>query len=222
MQRSDRMQSTTVQMLLAARLVADYARELGADTERQEVRPVYDHMGALLADSVLQAGLNYNSVVRPRVHAILAKFPECDRTSELVRVLDGGRAATFLNWTHAEKVGRFEALVWFLNDQSVETVSDLELRLHGAEFVALLREVRGIGPKTVDYMGCLVGLDSVAVDRHVRTFARRVGVLNDDYDFLKSVFCCAADLLSLSRRQFDAWVWRRESSLSSRQIEFSF
>lgn len=216
------MQSTTVQMLLAARLVADYARELGADTERQEVRPVYNHMGALLADSVLQAGLNYNSVVRPRVEAILAQFPDCDRTSELVRLVDYGGAASFLNWRHAEKVGRFEALVWFLKDNSIETVSDLELWLHRPEFVSLLREVRGIGPKTVDYMGCLVGLDSVAVDRHVRTFARRVGVVNEDYDFLKSVFCCAADLLSVSRRQFDAWVWRRESSLSARQIEFSF
>lgn len=222
MQGSDSMQSTTVQMLLAARLVADYARELGADTERQEVRPVYNHMGALLADSVLQAGLNYNSVVRPRVEAILAQFPDCDRTSELVRLVDHGRAASFLNWRHAEKVGRFEALVWFLKDNSIETVSDLELWLHRPEFVSLLREVRGVGPKTVDYIGCLVGLDSVAVDRHVRTFARRVGVVNEDYDFLKSVFCCAADLLSVSRRQFDAWVWRRESSLSARQIEFSF
>jgi hypothetical protein len=216
------MQSTTVQMLLAARLVADYARELGADTERQEVRPVYDHMGALLADSVLQAGLNYKSVVRPRVEAILSEYPDCDRTSELVRLVDCGRAASFLNWRHAEKVGRFEALVWFLKDNSIETVSDLELWLHRPAFVSLLREVRGVGPKTVDYMGCLVGLDSFAVDRHVRTFARRVGVINDDYDFLKSVFCCAADLLSVSRRQFDAWVWRRESSLSARQIEFSF
>lgn len=222
MQRSDSMQSTTVQMLLAARLVADYARELGADTERQDVRPVYDHMGALLADSVLQAGLNYNTVVRPRVEAILAQYPSCDRTSEIVRMVGAGRAATFLNWTHLEKVGRFEALVWFMSDHSIETVSDLEERLDNPQFIALLREVRGVGPKTVDYIGCLVGLDSVAVDRHVRTFARRVGVTNDDYDFLKSVFCCAADLLLLSRRQFDAWVWRRESSLSTRQIEFSF
>ncbi|MDK4733948.1 hypothetical protein [Rhizobium sp. CNPSo 3490] len=209
-------------MLLAARLVADYAKELGADAERQETRPVYDHMGALLADSVLQAGLNYNSVVRPRVEVILAQFPQCDRTSGLLPVVGDGQTATFLNWTHPEKIGRFESLVRFLDGNSIETVLDLGKKLQRPGFVELLREVRGVGPKTVDYMGCLVGLDSVAVDRHVRTFARRVGVLNDDYDFLRSVFCCAADLLSLSRRQFDAWVWRRESSLSSHQIEFSF
>jgi hypothetical protein len=29
--------------------------------------PVYDHMGAIIADSILQAGLNYENVVFPRV-----------------------------------------------------------------------------------------------------------------------------------------------------------
>lgn len=65
------------------------------------------------------------------------------------------------------------------------------------------------GRKTVDYMACLVGIDSIAVDRHMRTFARQVGVENDDYHFLRRSFCCAADLLALSRREFDAWLWKR-------------
>ncbi len=34
-------------------------------------------------------------------------------------------------------------------------------------------------------------------------FAKRVGVEDDDYGFLKNVFCYAADLLSVSRREFD-------------------
>ncbi|TIS84458.1 MAG: hypothetical protein E5X00_01335 [Mesorhizobium sp.] len=74
----------------------------------------------------------------------------------------------------------------------------------------------------MDYMQCLVGIDSIAVDRHVRTFAKRVGVVEEDYDFLRSVFCYAADLLSVSRREFDAWVWRREASVSNPQLVFAF
>lgn len=216
------MQSSTVQMLMAARRVADYAKELGADVERQQVRAAYEHMGALLADSILQPGLNYHSVVLPRVSAILARFPQEYRTSALVGLVARGETSVFLNWTHAEKVGRFDALVMFLNDNAVEDVDELRSCLLRKPFVDALREVRGVGPKTVDYIGCLVGLDSVAVDRHVRTFAKRVGVLEDDYDFLKSVFCYAADLLSVSRREFDAWVWRREASLSSSQMSFTF
>jgi hypothetical protein len=40
----------------------------------------------------------------------------------------------------------------------------------------------------------LEGLESIAADRHIRTFAARAGVDDDDYDFLKSTFCVAADL----------------------------
>jgi hypothetical protein len=216
------MQSSTAKMLIAARRIADYATELGAEFDNVEVRPAYEHIGALLADSVLQAGLNYNSVVFPRVAAILKLFPELDRVSALNEMVLRGETSSFLNWTHAEKVGRFDALVCFMSRTGVEDVVDLRASLRDGGFVEAIREVRGVGPKTVDYMACLVGLDSVAVDRHVRTFAKRVGVMEEDYDFLRSVFCYAADLLSVSRREFDAWVWRREASISAPQMSFAF
>ncbi|SIT59051.1 conserved hypothetical protein [Mesorhizobium prunaredense] len=216
------MQSSPIQMLVAARRVADYALEMGADIRRETVRASYDHMGAIVADCVLQAGLNYRSVVLPRVSTILERFPDLDRTSELVGLVARGETSRFLNWHHPEKVGRFEALVGFLSEHSVESAAILSNRLRDASFVLTLRDVRGVGPKTVDYMQCLVGIDSIAVDRHVRTFAKRVGVVEEDYDFLRSVFCYAADLLSVSRREFDAWVWRREASVSNPQLVFAF
>ncbi len=216
------MQSSTAQMLIAARRIADYATELGAEFDNVEVRPAYEHMGALLADSVLQAGLNYHTVVLPRVAAILELFPELDCVSALNGMVLRGETSTFLNWKHPEKVGRFDALVCFMSGTGIEDVVDLRAGLRDGGFVEAVREVRGVGPKTVDYMACLVGLDSVAVDRHVRTFAKRVGVMEEDYDFLRSVFCCAADLLSVSRRDFDAWVWRREASISAPQMSFAF
>lgn len=216
------MQSSAIQMLVAARRVADYALEVGADISRETIRTSYDHMGAIVADCVLQAGLNYRSVVLPRVSTILERFQGLDRTSELVDLIARGETSRFLNWHHTEKIGRFEALVGFLSEHSVENASMLKNRLQDSSFVAALRDVRGVGPKTVDYMQCLVGIDSIAVDRHVRTFAKRVGVVEDDYDFLKSVFCYAADLLSVSRREFDAWVWRREASVSNPQLGFAF
>ena len=80
------------------------------------------------------------------------------------------------------------------------------------EFRGELLGLLGVGRKTIDYMACLVGLDSLAVDRHVRTFANRSGIESTDYETLKRTFCFAADLLKSSRRQFDAWVWQIESS----------
>jgi hypothetical protein len=210
------MASSTVLALLAARRVADYAMGLGADIPTDETRPVYDHMGALVADCVLQAGLNYKTVVLPRITAILTDHPGRDRVATLLPLVKAEGTGAFLNWTHFEKIDRFDALVGFLEGQAVDDVSDLRKAMETAEFAPALRAVRGVGPKTVDYMGGLAGLDTVAVDRHIRTFAKRAGVEDDGYEHLRKAFCAAADLLGVPRRQFDGWVWRFESEAAAK------
>lgn len=209
---------SAIEVLLAARRIADHAKDEGALIEEKHPRATCDHMGAVLADSVLQAGLNYTTVVRPRVLAILRTHPARRTISSLISLIRDGKTGTFLNWRHHEKVSRFEALVIFLKDWGIEDVQDLRASLASDEFCDAVQTVNGIGPKTVDYMACLVGVDSIAVDRHVRTFAKTVGVENDDYHFLRRSFCCAADLLSLPRREFDAWLWRRAAAPAQVQL----
>lgn len=209
---------SAIEVLLAARRIADHAQDEGALVEEKHSRATCEHLGAVLADSVLQAGLNYTTVVRPRVLAILRAHPNRRTISSLVSLIQDGETGAFLNWRHKEKVSRFEALVAFLKDWGVEDVQDLRARLVSDEFCDAIQSVNGIGPKTVDYMACLVGIDSIAVDRHVRTFAKMVGVENDDYHFLRKSFCCAADLLSLPRREFDAWLWRRAAAPTQVQL----
>jgi hypothetical protein len=213
-----RVNGSAIEVLLAARRIADHAKDEGALFEEKHPRATCEHLGAVLADSVLQAGLNYTTVVRPRVHAILRAHPNCLTISSLVAVIQDGQTGAFLNWRHHEKVNRFEALVVFLKEWGVEDVKDLRAGLASDEFCAAMQTVNGIGPKTVDYLACLVGIDSIAVDRHVRTFAKTVGVENDDYHFLRKSFCCAADLLSLPRREFDAWLWRRAAAPTQVQL----
>jgi hypothetical protein len=70
-----------------------------------------------------------------------------------------------------------------------------------------LRAIRGVGPRTVDYLYGLVGLDFIALDRHIRAFVSDAGVTAADYDFLQTVVSYAADLLGVSRRHFDASIW---------------
>ncbi|MDR8076545.1 hypothetical protein KPA96_12840 [Burkholderia cenocepacia] len=213
-----RAKGAAIEVLLAARRIADHAKDEGALFEEKHPRATCEHLGAVLADSVLQAGLNYTTVVRPRVVAILRAYPNRLTISSLAALIQDGKTSAFLNWRHHEKVTRFEALVDFLKDWGIEDVSDLRVGLESDEFCNALQTVNGIGPKTVDYMACLVGIDSIAVDRHVRTFAKTVGVENDDYHFLRKSFCCAADLLSLPRREFDAWLWRRAAAPAQVQL----
>lgn len=212
------MTSPAIEVLLVARRIANHAKSEGVLLDEKQPRVTCDHLGAVLADSVLQAGLNYTTVVRPRVLDILRTHPSCYTISSLVSIIQDGGTGAFLNWRHHEKVSRFEALVIFLQRWGVEDVQDLRADLASDEFCRAVQTVSGIGPKTVDYMACLVGIDSIAVDRHVRAFAKAVSVENDDYHFLRASFCCAADLLSLPRREFDAWLWRRAAAPDQVQL----
>lgn len=215
---STEAKGAAIEVLLAARRIADHAKELGAPVEGKYPRTACEHLGAVLADSVLQAGVNYTTVVRPRVMAILRAYPSRLTISSLVVLIQDGKTGAFLSWRHHEKVTRFEMLVLFLKQWGIEDIVDLRASLVSEEFCDAIQTVNGVGPKTVDYMACLVGIDSIAVDRHVRTFAKMVGVDNDDYHFLRKSFCCAADLLSLPRREFDAWLWRRSAMSAQVQL----
>jgi hypothetical protein len=169
-------EGAAIEVLLAARRIADHAKDEGALLEEKHPRATCEHLGAVLADSVLQAGLNYTTVVRPRVFAILQMHPSRHTISSLLSLIQEGKTSAFLNWRHHEKVSRFEALVCFLRDWGIENAQGLRIALAADEFCYAIQTVSGIGPKTVDYMACLVGIDSIAVDRHVRTFAKTVGV----------------------------------------------
>lgn len=214
--------SDRLELLKAARRVADFASTQGVPSTYAVRRSTYDHAGALLADAVLQAGLSYRTVVMPRVGRILKEFPDADRVSALIYIVKKGSTAHLLDWQHPTKVERFEHLVGFLHRSNVDTTDDIRTVLRSDTFRADLQLLNGVGPKTIDYMACLVGIESIAVDRHIRTFAVRAGVNSDEYDFLKNAFCFAADLLSISRREFDAWVWSREASKQSSQLNFFF
>lgn len=211
-----------IELLKAARRVADFASNQGVSSTFVARRSTYVHVGALLADAVLQAGLSYRSVVLPRVRRILKEFPNADRVGTLICIVKEGDSSNFLNWQHPTKTVRFERLVSYLYESKVDTTEDIREALKCDKFCTELESLHGVGPKTIDYMGCLVGIESIAVDRHIRTFAIRAGVIIDDYNFLKNTFCCAADLLSISRREFDAWVWSREAYKQPKQLDLAF
>ena len=208
--------------LYAARRVADHAVRTGILESGASCRPVYHHMGAVLADSVLQAGLNYAKVVKPRIASILRTFPHATNINILIEVIEQEGSPKFLQWEHREKVSRFDNLIAYMAEAEIQSTCDLGNALRDESFRADIRRVRGIGPKTVDYMACLVGVDCIAVDRHIRGFAEVAGLEDDSYDYLREVFSFAADLLAISRREFDASIWRYQSEQNTRQLSLEF
>ena len=84
-----------------------------------EVCPYRDHIGALFTDAILQAGVNYRSVVRPRVESVLMRFPEADTVSAFSKVLDRYGVREVLHWNNTAKIHRMEDLVSFCSFHSI-------------------------------------------------------------------------------------------------------
>lgn len=64
-----------------------------------------------------------------------------------------------------------------------------------------------IGDKTYDYLLKLLGVESVAVDRHVYKFVSDAGIIYKDYKEAKQIVEYAADMMQISRRTLDYSIW---------------
>jgi hypothetical protein len=205
-------ESDVLSALSSARLVVQLAQEKGVVRHNLAYREPLYHIGAILADAALQAGLNYRTVVKIRIDRIVQDFPEAATLSGMFKAIASIGVADFLQWHHHTKMSRFVCLAELLRDQNIDGFHELRIWLQNPTCREKLRAIHGVGPKTVDYLCGLVGLDFIAVDRHIRAFASDAGVTAGDYEFLQIVISYAADLLGVSRRHFDASIWTYMSS----------
>ena len=67
--------SSILNELTSGRRIADHAAVLGVDDSPVTPRIASSHLGAVLADAILQAGVSYRTVVRTRVERIYSNFP---------------------------------------------------------------------------------------------------------------------------------------------------
>lgn len=168
---------------------------------------VYDHFGALLADVVLQPGLHYDHVVRPRVARILDQYA-CSRDVPAMRHLVGRLTApAILDWRHPEKPRRFESLLAFFARRGLKTVA--EIRDWTADPLACteLLEQPGIGPKSFDYLRRLLGHDAIPVDRHLLRVLRAAGVPRVGYAEASGILARGFALANVSPGDAERALW---------------
>jgi hypothetical protein len=199
---------TTYQSAMA---VAELAVRLSINIIDAPLRPAYDHAGALLSDSILQAGVRYSTVVAPRVRSIVQRFPFATTIPAFLAVVRTEGAANVLSWRDAEKPRRLECLLEFLAAESLNTVHDVGVWLSTDQNCLALVELRGIGPKTRDYMKQLVGISSVAVDRHLVGFVAHAGVESQSYAEVQAIIETAASILGVSALALDRAIWRHQT-----------
>ena len=118
-----------LELLKLARMVADHAASLGVGNAPRRMRPSASHLGAVMADAVLQSGVNYRTVVYPRVQAIIHHYPEACSITGIRCVVKAGRLSEFLRWRHAVKIRRFESLFDYFENCGVVGFDSLDYPL---------------------------------------------------------------------------------------------
>lgn len=195
-------------ILLYVRKLIDYISENKNFYILFSERCVYsEHIGALFTDIILQAGLDYKRVVKPRVEFILNNYPETCSVKSFYFILKENGAENVLLWNNKEKIERIYSLINFCFLNKLNTSSDIKCFLTLEDNQKEFLNIRGIGYKTLDYFLKLLNSDTVAVDRHIYAFLEKAGIKSTDYFFVKSIVEYAADIMNISRRSMDCSIW---------------
>lgn len=192
-----------------ARRLADYITSL--PEANKAYNPTnkfsYFHVGALFTDVVLQAGLNYDSVVKPRVQHIILTYPEYDTVTKFNQLINHQGLSTVINWKHEVKLERFGRLLEFALSHQIDTCSDLKYFLCNRTVHNTFLSLNGFGPKSLDYLLKLLNVDTIAVDRHIYSFVKMANIEVKGYNETKKIVEYAADFLNIPRSDVDYIIW---------------
>jgi hypothetical protein len=167
----------------------------------------HNHMGATITDAMLQSGIKYETVVKPRVDRIYDNYPEAKTTSGFLKVIERIDLKNLLDWHDSEKPRRILEVTKFLAKEGIETEIQLKEWLERNQNIAKLDSVRGVGNKTIDYFRFLSGTPTSAIDRHLLNFLKKAGISISGYTEAKEVINSAADLIGKDRSLFDHSIW---------------
>lgn len=178
-----------------------------------EASEPYGHMGATLTDAVLQAGVNYQHTVVPRVERILDSHKEARTTRAFQALVTKQGAAQILKWKEDVEPGskpqRLRDLLELLVAEQVETEPELWHWLQQEGHSARLQTIKGVGIKTFHYLQILCGdKNAVAVDVNLRTFFRWAEITVSSDEELAAVIVATAKLKDVSPAALDHALWQ--------------
>jgi hypothetical protein len=188
--------------------LARYIRSLSDFEFYETIDGNYNHIGATIADAVLQANMRYKTHVKPRVNRILSLYPNSRTTSSVMHLLKSMPATEFLSWRGQDRAERFSRILDLFVTEGIENELDLREWLSQDSNLSKLQSIKGIGPKTIDYFKILVGLSTSAIDRHLLNFLRSAGLTPIDYQDAQTIINSTADILSVDRAYLDHSIWQ--------------
>ncbi|WP_328923840.1 hypothetical protein OG429_03825 [Streptomyces sp. NBC_00190] len=171
----------------------------------------WSHMGAVICDTSFQARRKYESTIRPRLLQLQSAWPDAATVRGFQARLSTEDLSVAMNFNSPLRVATAHAITALLAAREVDTRDDLHAWLGHRANRAALRAVKGVGPKSLDYIGNLVGRSQVAVDVHLRAFAADAGVPDLGYEQLRAVYESTAAVLGHEPGGLEHAIWRFKS-----------
>ncbi|WP_180289410.1 MULTISPECIES: hypothetical protein [Streptomyces] len=168
-------------------------------------------MGAVICDASFHARRPYRSTIRPRLLRLQSVWPDAVTVRGFQARIAAEDLAAAMDFNAPSRVATAHAITELLVARGVDTRDDLHVWLDHQDNRAALRAVKGVGPKSVDYIGNLVGRSQVAVDVHLRDFAVDAGVAGLRYEELRAAYEEAAAVLGHEPGGLEHAVWRFKS-----------
>lgn len=197
-----------------AKSLVSYIKSLKDFEINTQIDGNYQHIGATLTDTVLQAGLKYETVVKPKVMRIL-KNEQAATVKGLLKMTKNStdELKNVILWKDERKPNLIISLAKFFDSEGINTEAELKNWLSKEENPQKLRSIKGIGPKTIDYIQILVGIKSCAVDRHMFNFLDMAkvplgtGNYESQYKEAKQIVEKSAELMKIDSSVFDYSIW---------------
>lgn len=195
------------------------AQKLAVFIQNKQFDPImppilYHHIGAIITDSVLQAGLNYRNVVYPRVYNLLTNYADYNTTSDFIILMQTIPLADLISWNNKKKLQLIHSVSWLLFNSKIESDTELSEWLNYQTNVEQLARLDGIGPKTIDYMKTLSGNPVFAIDRHLLNFLKLAGIHTSTYQEASNIYHLAAKILCKNEYELDKQIWNYMSMSS--------
>jgi len=168
-----------------------------------------NNMGATIIDGILQSGLRYDTVVKPRVDKFKNEYREVKTTTQFYELINTKDLSEIINMK-GQKIDRIISLVKFLKNERVETEDDFYEWLLKKDNLLALSNLKGIKGKTIEYLKILTGhKDTVAVDVRLRKF---ISMCCDDMEitsdnFAREILMRVSEKLRVEPATLDFSIW---------------
>ncbi len=178
-----------------------------------EIDGDYQNMGAIIIDGILQSGINYKTVVKPRILNYLKDHSNKKTTPEFKTLIETVPVSQLIKWKESAKTKRIILLTNFLFDKHINTQEDFKKWLSFQENIIELKTLSGIEDKTADYFKILTGHSTNAIDRHLLNFLEKAGITTNDYKEAQMIISQTAKILGVNESYLDHSIWKYMSEL---------